>query len=348
MEFHRSYSPLYRSYIKDQPYQDTPIINHSAISKRKNTKKKTLFDSLQSPTKTKSYKVIKLALESGPLFSSGTLEREEASKKSKKYLKLDEIPIEPEVCKDLRKMKSIQNLPETVEIPSKPPKSDLKHLKIPEKKLNPHKSKPENLKPAKSPSPEQSPKPKPLIHPKPNPVFKPDPGYKPRSKLIQYKPLNHIEHEYLTDKSSSKSSVNSIDFSVSIDFETFESNYHSKQRKSLGKDNLKKVIFSKNFNQADQELKLSVVGRKIQQESNSFILEKLVKVNNIQQSFYVSTAPPVKKEYTWLSLKPSVINFNEGVRAFKQPHRFAIEKNVMSKIRKVNSNKLLRPLLKVQ
>ena len=348
MDFHRSYSPLYRSYIKDQSYQDAQIFNHSPISKRKKTKKKTFMDSLQTPTKTKLYGVIKLALESGPLFSSGTLEREEASKKSKKYLKLEEIPTESEVYKDFRKMKSIQNLPETVEIPSKLPKSDLKQLKIPEKKLNPHKSKHENLKPVKSPSPEPGQNPKPLINPKPNPIFKPDPGFKPRSKLIQYKPLNHIEHEDLTDKSSSKSSVNSIDFSVSIDFETFESNYHSKQRKSDSKDNLKKVIFSKSFNQADQELKLSVVGKKIQHESNSFILEKLVKVNNIQQSFYVSTATPSKKQYTWVSLKPSVINFNDGVRAFKQPSRFTVEKNVMSKIRKVNSNKVLRPLLKVQ
>lgn len=349
MEKHRSYSPLYRSYIKDTQ-NECPLLYKSSYSFRKKKKKTTAcFESLQKLSDSKKYRIFQLELEKDPLFSSGTLEREKDKQKTKKYLKLNEIPQDTDIPRDLRRLKSIQNLPETIEIPSNLMKNTFKDGKPSLKKPS---IKPEKPDPPKAPEKPLSPKPStknpPILIPKPNPIFK---QILPKNKEKQRKktPLVHIENDDLTEKSESSSLVDSQDFSISIDLETLQNHYNSYgRRKSSSKDLLKKAIFSNHFNQPGQDLRLSIVGKKIIKESNSFILEKNVPVKNQSQPYFLLPAPVVKKEYKWLSLKPSVVDFNNAVRAFNdQPHRFAVEKNTMAKVRKVNSKKILRTLLHV-
>lgn len=334
MEYNRSYSPLYREYIKNTP--DGQIF--SILTNQEKTKKKGQKLSFNTKPARKKYVIRLLELNNEEAFSSGTLEREKEPK-GKKNLKIENIPPDVPVSKELRRLKSIENLPETVEIPKNFVKIDEKPAKvIVEKLLEPA---PIVMQPKPTNPPPPPPKSKAFSIPKPNPLFKPrERPKKPENRM------NHIVNDEISDKTSQESSINSLDYSIVIDYDNLQSQYNSKFLIKSGKnhDYLSNSDLTKNFSR--ENLNLSIIGKKFDIARESFIKEKNLKVAQPQQYFLPVRRPQIKKDFKWVSLKPNIVDFNEGIRKYKEnPYRYNIVENTYSKIRKVNSQKQLKSLL---
>ena len=88
--------------------------------------------------------------------------------------------------------------------------------------------------------------------------------------------------------------------------------------------------------------KLNILGKK----SSLFIrkpTEKFQRNNtDTKNDSYVSVQLPTKEHAVWSPINQTTINFQEKFEIKKKPlHRVSIENNVYSKLRKINSNKIL-------
>lgn len=333
MNYQRTYSPLYKEYIKD--YSESLNIEFLKDSYKKAKNPKPF--NLANPSPRKKYLIRFLALNNEEVFSSGTLEREK-EKNVKKCLKIEDIPADVPVSKEFKRLKSIENLPETIEIPKKSPKKQEKPEKlIPEKPPAP--PPPPRVKTPDPPRPPPK-KSKPFKMPKQNPVFKP----REKAKIPELR-ANLIVNDELSEKTSEESSVNSIDFSIVIDYDNLQDQYNSKfVLKSGSSQNTQKFVLAKNMNR--ENLNLSIIGKKFDINQTSFIKQRSFKVAKSQQYFLPPKRVQVKKNLKWMSLKPATVNFSEGIRRYgDEPHRYAVVENKYARIRKVNRNKSIKSLL---
>ena len=331
MEDKRSYSPLYREYLKGS--QDNQVLG-LFVHREKPRKKKGEKLSFDGKRPHKKYAIRLLELNNEEVFSSGTLDRKKEPE-SKKNLKIEDIPAEVPVCKELRRLKSIENLPETVEIPKYPLEIDEKPAKVVREKPLDRLPVEVQSKPKLLPPP---PKLKVFTMPKQNPLFKPrERPKKPENQMA------HIVNDENSDKTSQESSINSLDYSIVIDYDNLQSQYNSKFLAKSGK-NQDSLDLMKNLSR--ENLNLSIIGKKFDTAHQSFIKEKNLKVAQPQQYFLPSKRLQVKKDFKWVSLKPNIVDFSRGINKYKENHfRFTIVENTYAKIRKGSSQKLLRSLL---
>ena len=177
------------------------------------------------------------------------------------------------------------------------------------------------------------------------------PKIEPPKKIHQELPLNPKPNSISIEKSESDAASDTSHISRESEFENIQKNYYqsydlhvdvsnnifSRYQSEKGKIPL---LFGKE--RAKSLKKLNILGKK----SSLFIrkpTEKFQRNNtDTKNDSYVSVQLPTKEHAVWSPINQTTINFQEKFEIKKKPlHRVSIENNVYSKLRKINSNKIL-------
>ncbi|OMJ81293.1 hypothetical protein SteCoe_18287 [Stentor coeruleus] len=176
---------------------------------------------------------------------------------------------------------------------------------------------------------------------------------KPLPKKQKNTPINFQSSSADSDSERSDQDImsDSLVISLDLDFDCLEKQYNTQnQEKSITINSpiitspkIEQGILSKHIN---CPTKLKIKGEKAPMimKHTRFLRPKNIKDQGRERSF-VSTnnlASMPTSPFIWRSLMPKNIEMNKSMNIFRvAPHRYTIENNVYSKLRKINSNKAM-------